>query len=259
MLHNISPSVVDHDISIFLRYNLRRLGQEHKLEAGWPEDKVIRRLVQHTSGLFIWAATACRFICEGLFAKERLYTILDGSTSTATPEMHLNGIYITVLRNSIRVGYIKQERRSLCNMLKDVLRSIVVLFSPLSLESLSRLLLIPKQRVNRTLEDLHAILNIPRDKTHPLRLHHPSFRDFLLNKDRCTDPNFQTDDKQAHQKLAAGCIQAMSKFLKQDIYGVSAPGVLATNIESSQVEQCIPPEVQYACLYWVQHLQRSST
>jgi hypothetical protein len=29
------------------------------------------------------------------------------------------------------------------------------------------------------------------------------------------------------------------------------------DMESSQVEQCIPPEVQYACLYWVQHLQKS--
>jgi len=27
--------------------------------------------------------------------------------------------------------------------------------------------------------------------------------------------------------------------------------------ESSRVEQCPPAEVQYACLYWVQHLQKS--
>jgi hypothetical protein len=25
------------------------------------------------------------------------------------------------------------------------------------------------------------------------------------------------------------------------------------------VEQCLPPEIQYACLYWIQHLQKSST
>src|SRR5437667_12486652 len=49
----------------------------------------------------------------------------------------------------------------------------------------------------------------------------------------------------------------MSTFLKQDICGLSAPGILATNVESSQVEQCLSPELQYACLYWIQHLQQS--
>ena len=35
------------------------------------------------------------------------------------------------------------------------------------------------------------------------------------------------------------------------------PGTLVTDVESSRVEQCLPPEVQYACLYWIPHLQKS--
>jgi hypothetical protein len=38
---------------------------------------------------------------------------------------------------------------------------------------------------------------------------------------------------------------------------VNKPGALATDVESSRVEQCLPAGVQYACLYWVQHLQKS--
>src|SRR5271156_5918764 len=49
----------------------------------------------------------------------------------------------------------------------------------------------------------------------------------------------------------------MSNSLKQDIYDLGTPGALVTDIESSQVEQCISPEVQYACLYWIDHLQKS--
>lgn len=97
----------------------------------------------------------------------------------------------------------------------------------------------------------------PKDLTRPLRLHHPSFRDFLLNKDRRNDPNFWVDEKEAHRALAEDLIQLMSTALKQDICGVDSPGALATNIEASRLEQCLPPEVQYACLYWVQHLQKS--
>jgi hypothetical protein len=256
VLHNISPSIVDHDIGIFLDYNLKLIGQEHALEAGWPEQEAVRHLIQHTGGLFIWAATACRFIREGLFADERLRIILEGGNSTATPEEHLNHIYMTVLRNSIHMGYIGQDSRRLCEMLRDVLGSIIVLFSPLSLESLSKLLLIPKQRVDRTLKDIHAILDVPKEQAHPLRLHHPSFRDFLLDKDRCTDQDFQVNRKQAHQKLATGCIQLMSKFLKQDICNVGRPGALVADVESSHLERHLPPEIQYACLYWIQHLEK---
>lgn len=57
--------------------------------------------------------------------------------------------------------------------------------------------------------------------------------------------------------MADTCIQLMSTSLKQDICGLSAPGVLATDVESSRVDERLPPEVQYACLYWVQHLEKS--
>jgi hypothetical protein len=139
-----------------------------------------------------------------------------------------------------------------------MLGSIVVLLSPLSVYSLSTLLHISEEDINETLEDLHAILDIPKDQIRPLHLHHPSFRDFLLNKDRCNNQEFLVDERQAHRALANNCIQLMSSSLKQDICGLKAPGVLATSIMSSQIEKCLPAELQYACTFWVQHLKRSS-
>jgi hypothetical protein len=40
------------------------------------------------------------------------------------------------------------------------------------------------------LHELHSILNILQDLSLLLQLHHPSFRDFLLNKKRCSDDSF---------------------------------------------------------------------
>jgi hypothetical protein len=142
-------------------------------------------------------------------------------------------------------------------MLRDILGSVVALFSLLSVDSLSRLLITPKQRLDQMLKDLHAILDILNDHTCLLRLHHPSFHDFLLDKNRCGDSNFWVEEKQVHQMLADSCIQLMSISLKKDICGVHSPGWLATDIKSNQLEQWLPPEVQYTCLYWVQHLQKS--
>ena len=109
--------------------------------------------------------------------------ILEGSSiSVIAPEKHLNEIYITVLSHSMSTDYTDEEREELCSMLRHILGSIVILFSPLSADSLSMLLHATKEDVDQTLEDLHAILDIPEDRTRLIRLHHPSFRDFLLDK-----------------------------------------------------------------------------
>jgi len=278
VLHNISPSIVDHDISIFLEYNLRLIAQECYQAADWPGKEVIKQLCQSASGLFIWAATACRFIQQGgQFVDERLRAILgdgysiedsptDGSSAedsstdglpAVLPEKRLNDMYLTVLQSALR-KYKKQERKKWYKLMRETLGVVILLFSPLSISSLAWLLRIPNERVHRTLYELHSILSIPEDHGRPLRLHHPSFRDFLLNKDRCGDA-FWVDEKQAHAALAGHCIQLMSSALKQDICGVSAPGMLVTEIERHKVEQSLPPSLQYACLYWVQHMQKSGT
>ena len=57
--------------------------------------------------------------------------------------------------------------------------------------------------------------------------------------------------------LADYCTQLMSTSLKQDICGQEAPSTLVTDIRSYQIEQYLSPEVRYACLYWIQHLQKS--
>ena len=172
------------------------------------------------------------------------------------PEEHLNKLYITVLRNSAR-NYKKQEKKKWYKLLKITIGTIVVLFSPLSTSSLAGVLHVRREDVIRTLNDLHSILAILKERVQPIRLQHPSFRDFLLDEKRCADSNFWVDEKQAYQILAANCIRLMSNSLKQDIYDLDTPGALVTDIENSQVEQYLSPEVQYACLYWIEHLQKS--
>ena len=261
ILHSISPAIVGHDITIFFEHELALIGTERSLGACWPGKETIEHLVQGASGLFIWASTTCRFIREGKqFAPKRLATILEGTSSTTSvtaPEKRLNEIYITVLRDSVCAEYTGEERVEMYSMLKHILGSIVVLFSPLSVKSLTALLHVTEREINETLEDLHAILDILEDKSIPVRLHHPSFRDFLLDPKRCTDSHFLVNEKEVHQMMADNCIRLMSTALKQDICSVGALGTLVSEVRATQVEQGLPPEVQYACLYWVQHLQKS--
>jgi hypothetical protein len=260
VLHDISPSIVEHDIELFLKHQFECIRGERCLCAGWPGAEIILQLVQNASGLFIWAATACRFIRDGKrFAAKRLETILSTDSSTvAAPEKHLNEIYLTVLRSSLSAEYTNEEREEHCDMLRYVVGSIVVLLSPLSAGCLSALLDVAGKDVSQTLEDLHAILNIPEDPTQPLRLHHPSFRDFLLDRERCGDDNFWVEERSAHEKLASHCLELMSApgGLRQDMCSLSQPGTLRSEIGEETVAAGLPSELQYACRYWVEHIER---
>ena len=280
VLHDITPSIVNHDIATYLEHSLRIIAKECYQADDWPGEEIIRRLVQSASGLFIWAATACRFIQEGgQFVADRLRAVLkdtfsadsssskDSSSSEDSgtderfeilPEQRLDSIYVTVLKSPVR-KYRKQERKRWYTLIRETLGAIVLLQSPLSASSLARLLSVPAEDVHRTLYELHSIVDVLQDLDRPVRLHHPSFRDFLVNRKRCGDDNFWVDEKSTHEKLASRCLELMSApdGLRQDICGLSKAGTLRSEVAEETVASSLPPELQYACRYWVEHVERS--
>ena len=252
VLHGIPPSIVNHDISLFLKHEFGNLERP----PDWLSEEAITDLVRKSDGLFIWAATAYRFISEGgPFSAERLSRVLHGD---AAPEQRLDEIYTTVLKSSISHRYDRTEKERLYGILRATLGVIVILFSPLSVISLAQLLRIAQGHVDERLHDLHSILDIPQDRARPIRLHHPSFRDFLLSKDRCGDSHFYVDEKKAHETLADHCIQLMSDKLKRNMCNLDAPGTYTKEVPTEKIQQSLPEDLRYACQYWVQHLKRSS-
>jgi len=284
VLHDILPLTVNRDIAIFLKYHLTSIANVLSYDADWPGAEVIMRLVQSASGLFIWAATACRFIEEGgQLASDRLRAILKDSSGTdnsptddsptdssssedscadkylaVKPEKQLDSIYLTVLTSPIQ-KLTKQEQKKRYRLIRTTLGAIVLLDSPLPVSSLARLLSIPVEDVQRTLYELHSILDVPQDPARLVRLHHPSFRDFLLDKKRCNDKHFWVDEKSTHRKLASRCLELMSgeSGLRQDMCSLVGPGVLRSEIDDGAVASSLPPELHYACRYWISHLKQS--
>jgi hypothetical protein len=280
MLHDISPSIVEHDIKLYLEYHLRIIARECYQVDNWPGVETIGLLVQSACGLFIWAATACRFLQEGgQFVADRLRAILKNSSSPDSsslkdnlssedsctdehfeilPEQRLDSIYLTVLKSSVR-KYRKQERKKWYTLIRETLGAIVLLQSTLSASSLAWLLRVPAEDVHRTLYELHSIVDVPQDPNQPVCLHHPSFRDFLLDERRCGDNSFWVDERSTHKKLASCCLELMSGQggLCQDMCGLEGPGVLRSEINDGTVASSLPPGLQYACRYWTSHLMQS--
>jgi hypothetical protein len=256
VLHRMPTEVSDRDIQVYLQHYLSTIALERRLESCWPGEQMLTTMVQYAQGLFIWAATACKFIQDGKrFAEERLQILLNRSASTGRePERHLDTIYTTILRTSVHETYSKEEQEEAYDYMRLILGSIVILFSPLSVEALSTLLGLSTKDTSDTIAELHSILDISENNRHPLRLHHDSFRSFLLDENRCKEGAMLVNEQYAHLKLIEGCFEVMFSVLKEDICGQGVPGVLVSEVNISHVQQCLSPEAQYACLYWVRHL-----
>ncbi|KAL2004727.1 hypothetical protein VTN00DRAFT_3255 [Thermoascus crustaceus] len=176
-------------VAIVLESKSKIIREKYELDGDWPGDQNTILLVRNACGLLIWAETACRFIDGGgrLLVEERLSQVLKEGTpmarsSVSEAEMRLAELYTTVLESSVTGKYNGREEK-IYAMSKEVLGSIVILFSPLPADSLANLLHASKRDFEQTLEGLHAILNIPPPKQdRPIRVHHDSFRDFLLTK-----------------------------------------------------------------------------
>ncbi len=100
-------------------------------------------------------------------------------------------MYTSVLCNAIPDNVIDGERESFCKLLRTVLGTNAVSLSLLSMESLASLLFLPEYEVVYIFRDLHSIIDIPDGRYELIRLHHASVRNFLLDKQRCSDANYK--------------------------------------------------------------------
>jgi len=259
ILHSIPLDTVNEDISTFFQQKLSPLKAEHGLGTPWPDELVIEQLVERAAGLFIYAATTVRFIRDGIDGpEEQLSSILNATKSSLSATEHLDGIYTILLQHSVlgngngKRGY--QECEELARRFRHVVGSIVVMFNTMSARNLAQLLQIRFNMAARTLDCLRSVLNVPENESQPVRLFHLSFRDFLQDPRRCSDPRFRIDEKERHASLFRKCMEHISQ-LQENMCDLWGPGVLITEIPDDTIQESIPPHIQYACRYWFDHLR----
>lgn len=252
------PATKD-DISVFVRSrlaNFRSTRESQRLPASWPGEDKTRRLIEITVPLFIFAATACRFIKDRRMSGDpdrRLERILKQEIRDHNSK--ITATYLPTLEQMIH-GLSGDEKDESIREFKGIVGPIVLLTRPLPAESLADLLRIEISIVNKRLNWLHSVLNVPSNLKIPVTLFHQSFREFLISSELAKV--FSVDETEVHKELHSRCLDQM-KDLKKDICCQKKPGTLRKNIDKQVVDRYLKPEVQYACLYWVEHLQKSGS
>ncbi|KAF7372974.1 putative nwd2 protein [Mycena sanguinolenta] len=152
------------DVRKYLRDEFSRIHREHNsmknVPSPWPMSHVLEKLVEKSSGHFIYASTIIRFIDDKSYRpSERLALVHDpnGSGSNSAPrQSQLIPILCAIIYLSLGAGQIE-------------------LFG--LAEGEARLIL----------RGLHSVLNVTSEDDDPIASHHASFVDFLSNPDRSGD------------------------------------------------------------------------
>jgi hypothetical protein len=182
VLHDIPPSTIRHDISVFLQGEFRRIRDEHNdlwptdqsLASNWPGQPTLESMVEMSLPLFIVAATISRFVGDQRGdPQDRLDTFLAQARTGHLSQFEQT--YLPALSQILTGVEEPTKKDKLCKDFQNIVSSIVLLANPLSAVSLSRLLQIPRRKIDHQLLLLRSVLSVPSDPESPITLFHLSF------------------------------------------------------------------------------------
>ena len=229
------------DIKIFLRHHLSPIPLNHpelRLASPWPGDDNINDLAERAAGLFVWAATACRFI-NNYSPPKNLEMLLRGDPDTDA-RTAIDRLYLTALEPVKNSLDFRSDFLSVMGM-------IIVAKQRVSCEEIDDLLSL--ERNSR-----HTILNLGcvLSDVEKILIIHSSFADFLSDRSRCGGELYI--DKQLHNRhLAAQCIDHLmtNGILKKNIRNLSLSRAPA-NATLSNGD--VRASTTYASTFWIAHV-----
>jgi hypothetical protein len=201
------------------------------------------QLVGYSGGLFIVAATACKLLRWNAEPAKLLSKLLH-----ADKKDHLDELYLEVLRQAV-------SDPAAHEMMMNVLQVIVVAFQPVSINTI-RTFLPSNIEVDAFVQDLAAVLK-DGDPDRPIKVLHPTFREFLAEEDRAN--GFLINSLSSHALTAMGCLSALEKSLDYDILHLHKKAqVVPRNMDVQDLDRKVmtatTAAVRYAGSYWTYHV-----
>lgn len=257
ILHEVADDIIKHDIRVYLENQFDAMREERSLPHDWPSKDQIQSLVRLAAPLFIFAATACRYIGDPKYNPQRRLDLL--LTSRNAKSSKLDSTYLPIL-NLLFEEEDEEDKERWITEFRTIVGSIVMLMTPLSIVALANLLNVSKFDISCRLDPLHSVLSVPEDIDLPIRSLHASLRDFLVDPKKREKSPIWIHERKMHEDLAWRCIELMSRptGLRQDICNLELPRASKRNIDRRSLASSIPSELQYACSYWAEHVEQAA-
>jgi hypothetical protein len=257
-LHELDKAAVQDDITTYLNHSFTVI-RETRVDltlTGWPSPGAVSELIERSGLLFIYAATAVRFITNPKQSpRERLDQLLERATKSGTsPYVQLDGLYRQILDDAVRDS--ESDEALLRQRLQAVMAAIVLAQTPLSIAALATLSGVSPDGVSIVVASLSSLL---ADITGGVRVFHPSFPDFAVDPGRCMDSRLCVVPTVDHRLIALRCLEMMNKHLRYDICGIQDPTLANDDIEDLDVvlRENVSDALRYAACFWCNHLAAS--
>ena len=257
---NCELSLVDaeQDITVYTRHHISEIVKEKELDESWPGVAAIRRLTELSKGLFIWISTVMNLLKKSFDAAAKLKSILgETNLSQSSADAALDNLYTYILK-----GVLEDEDAENVEAIKWTLVTAIATtrHSPVSPDALSPLMPVfyTPVMVKQILKHLQAVMTIDKENGNVIRVIHPSFMDFVVDKNRCPE-RFWVDPEFLNVSIATKCFEVMFKELKFNICGLETSYLPNKQVSglSERVEKNISMQLRYSCLYWSDHLLES--
>jgi hypothetical protein len=248
-LHDVEKSLVREDIRLFVQEELGHLGHDAPVKWG----SLLKELVNIAGCLFIYAATASKYILDGPpdadSRTERLEEIVSHKSDSEGTSA-IDGIYGLILDTSFKRYGTKKERKDLSR----ILQAIVCLQDPLSIRDLSAFIGTREERIKGLLSELHSVLSIPQDG--PIQTLHASFPDYL-SKTLYLEKHLDSSCSCIHADLTKSSFHIMHEQLRFNITNFHSSYEANNEKDLTGIVESIGVPLAYASRFWGYHLLRA--
>jgi hypothetical protein len=258
-LQDLDSVIVQADITTYLTYSFARLGtvRPELAKDTWPPAEDISKLTELSGLLFIYAATAMRFVQNPKYhPRPRLAQLLrQGQQSTGpSPYWELDALYRQIMQEAVLDP--SGDEDFLCQRLQTVVAVIVLAQTPLDIQALATLSGVDVEDIRIAVGHLSSLL---ADSTSGVRVFHPSFPDFVLDAARCKDPRLRVVPLVDHGVIALRCLVLMNQHLHYNMCGLSDEAVANEDVKGLDQVLCenVSDALQYAVCFWCTHFTSS--
>ncbi|CUA69306.1 Protein translocase subunit SecA [Shewanella loihica PV-4] [Rhizoctonia solani] len=245
-LHEIEKSLVQADIELYLREEL-----QHMLPAHCAD---IEELAEQAGNLFIYAATAVRYIRPGgkaVNSRQRLKTILEVNNKPSKSMSGIDMLYSAILSAAIDDDELEPKEQE---SIKTVLWTAICACEPVLIDTLAALCELEETDLAiDALQPLRSVLHVS-DHNNLVTTLHASFPDFMFSHER--SKQFFCNRPSHDGFLARRCLAIMKSQLRFNICQIESSFLVDDEIDDleERVEQNISQELFYASRFWVDHL-----
>ena len=175
------------------------------------------------------------------YPKEKLAITTEGRTA-GTPISSETSALDNLLGSVLSAAFQANAREK--DEIQKVLRAVISVRTPLSINGLSRLLKIKAENVSEALSSLRMDL--------PVSTIHASFTDFITSENRSGE--YFLDPSESHQMLGLHCLRLLQSSLVENICQLDGLSGSLMDVSPSTIKDRIPEALEYACDNWAYHV-----